>query len=507
MTYNTLTEPWIKVKTNTKTTVVSVLDFFKNASEYTDVLNQTNLHMNRFAVIRFLIAFIADAYRITDEDDLIDLQEEGSFDMEVINDYIEKCKKEGCSFDLFDNKQPFLMDVDFKKKDETGIPVGSISPEYKTGRTDTFYLTVEESENADGYSKIENSCKLTYPQFVYNLFGNRCCFVSSSANYSSSVNAGRYATPYYFLVKKKNMFETIIRNIPCIEDENDLPLWRSEQVPNGFLGFAFTKQQKIKILQSDETYVYRLQMEAMPKMDLSGLREIWMNKDPFIAIRTKDDKRSVYMHLYPDENAWHELAKISGFKNPYLITPNIAIQNTELDKTNEPFELELFSYTIKKKKDQSNLTPFASQTNNVYSVPQQIIKSPAKIALLDNMVGQVSRNAGYLYKTINEFYKDIRNSDEIKQTNAALDARISYEKTMEYMISEPQNQNNFLSIIENMSLTELSEKEQDFYKIIRQATYQEFERFKGRNRIKFYTYMCRLKERVHGLEADKAAVL
>ena len=110
MEFNILKEPWIRVLTKeNKEKEVSLLEFFKDAHHYKDILPIHHLEITSYVIYRFITVFVMDTYQIQTPEDIIKQLKTGHFDENLIFQYIKKCEKENVSFDLLDDKRPFMQ--------------------------------------------------------------------------------------------------------------------------------------------------------------------------------------------------------------------------------------------------------------------------------------------------------------------------------------------------------------------------------------------------------------
>ena len=65
--------------------------------------------LERYAILRLLIAFAMDMLHPETSYDRMDLLQTGHFDADSLDKYIRECEKDGPRFDLFDPDHPFLQ--------------------------------------------------------------------------------------------------------------------------------------------------------------------------------------------------------------------------------------------------------------------------------------------------------------------------------------------------------------------------------------------------------------
>ena len=108
--FDVIAQPWIPVvDLQGERKELGILDVLTHAHELKRI--QDSSPLVEYSVYRFLIVFLMDAFRPETEEDLQDYLSEEQFDPEVLNTYIAQCRAEGVSFDLFDEKRPFMQSV------------------------------------------------------------------------------------------------------------------------------------------------------------------------------------------------------------------------------------------------------------------------------------------------------------------------------------------------------------------------------------------------------------
>ena len=212
--YNLLREPWIPVADHHgESRFMGIMEVLEQAPQLRGIVDASPLV--EYGLYRLLVVFIMDALRPEEIFDLEDLLTEARFDMQRIHAYISRCESEGCSFDLLDEKRPFLQAPydpawDKEKKPATyldcRVPNGNNHVHFTHGRSKQF-LSYGEA------ARLLPTC---------SLFAT-----AMTQGYPSSINA---APPYFALLKGKNLFETLVNMmLPMdeIADFDSVPVfWR-----------------------------------------------------------------------------------------------------------------------------------------------------------------------------------------------------------------------------------------------------------------------------------------
>ena len=214
--FNVLDEPWIPVVgLDGSREILGIRETLRRSPGLKEISAVSPLE--EFSVYRFLSIFLMDALRPRRNSTINKLLQQGSFDMEQIEDYIALCKSEGVSFDLFDEKRPFMQSAYVKEWDKESKPVSAIDCFLPSGNNHLHFEHSHVDEKAISPDKAARLL-LTVQQFC----------TAGAQGYPSGVNA---SPPYFGVVKAKNLFETLVYTllpIQSIEIPFDEPsvIWR-----------------------------------------------------------------------------------------------------------------------------------------------------------------------------------------------------------------------------------------------------------------------------------------
>lgn len=196
MQFNIITEPWIPVLYfDNSSRIVSLRDTFKDAHQIIKI-NDDNEMVN-LGILRLLIAFFMDAYKMKHKVDRLNAYNEPFFDMNTINLYISECEKNGDVFNLFDKDTPFLQTADMD--DQKISPVSRISDFKCSGEDTTFFGGLNE-----------NQYVLTPEECIRDLCQKMTTFFKMQGEGYQNLNYIENAI--FMLNKGKNLKETIILN-------------------------------------------------------------------------------------------------------------------------------------------------------------------------------------------------------------------------------------------------------------------------------------------------------
>ena len=148
-----------------------------------------------------------------------DLYDRKSFDMGTIQDYIECCKKEGVSFDLFDKKRPFLQTAYNEEYDKNLVSVAALNIAMPSGNNHIHFEHRKEQEQS-----------MTYEEAARGLCALNLFCTAGAQGYPSTING---APPIYFVYEGANLFESLVYSMVAVEEGGeisyDVPpvIWRN----------------------------------------------------------------------------------------------------------------------------------------------------------------------------------------------------------------------------------------------------------------------------------------
>lgn len=195
--FNVLNEPWIPVVAQDgERLLLGIRETLRRAPELKEISVVSPLE--EFSIYRFLSVFLMDALRPEDRDNIEELLDEGSFDMEQIEEYISLCESEGVSFDLFHEKRPFMQSAYVKEWDKEAKPVSVIDCSLPSGNN---HLHFEHRCAQDHYLYFSD----VFPKLLAaNLFA-----INGGKGYQPSISSDRGKNPYMVLICGANLFQTL----------------------------------------------------------------------------------------------------------------------------------------------------------------------------------------------------------------------------------------------------------------------------------------------------------
>lgn len=306
MHYDLLREPWIPViSLEGESMSMGIREILSRAHTLEGISDPSP--MREYAVYRLLCALIMDALRPKDSKAIRRIAEAGRFDMVAFEDYFRLCASEGVSFDLFDEKRPFLQsdyDEHLDSGKEKSIAVLDFSA--PSGNNHVHFDHTPSAEAAMAPDAAARSLCAVY------------CFCTAAAQgYPSGVNG---APPLFTLIHGDSLFETLVFSCLPVEFFNlpyDNPpvLWRrTEQIypkkevaSTSLLGGMMFPARRLRLLPPDEDgmvrRVYFQQGENYVSYDA------WT--DPHVGYVTSDKGR---LSLKPDisKEPWRNIAVLTA---------------------------------------------------------------------------------------------------------------------------------------------------------------------------------------------------
>ena len=284
MVYSVLTEPVIPVLWPDGTSSeVGIREAFLRAHEIRDIQGETPLE--RYALLRLLIAFAMDMLHPGTSYDRRDLWEAERFDQTVFDQYISLCEQDSPRFDLFDPDHPFMQSKYEKTLDaKAEKPVASIVHSLPSGNNHVFV----DHRIADDHS-------LSFARAFHAMLASYLFCVSGTAGPSSVNNT----PPVYAIMVGNSLFNTIIMNMlserevsPLSYGSGTVP-WRKGRkvIPKettadvSLLEGLTWMPRRITLLPDDNGFVRRVCCQA--GLDFKG-NDLW--NDPHVPkFRKKDE--------------------------------------------------------------------------------------------------------------------------------------------------------------------------------------------------------------------------
>lgn len=403
--FNVLDAPWIPVVSKDGTTnLLGVREVLQQAAELKEISAPP---LEEYCLYRFLGVFLMDALRPQRIGEIQRLYKNGAFDMNPIEEYISQCESEGVSFDLFDQKRPFLQSP-YNEETDKVKPISSINFIKPSGNNHIHFDHDYENVYAVSAAKAARLL-LSLQQFC----------TAGVQDYPSGVNG---APPYFGVVKGNNLFETLVFTLVPLQsiDNFDNPpvIWRASE-PVGckklvgetswLRGMCFPAR-RVLLVPPDKTglvsQVYLSQGENFKNSSS------WF--DPYVTYRSLE---SGMAPLRPkiERPIWRNLCDIVDIKNNHASlllaqhinhfaeSPYVRVTLYGIS-TNKAKYLDLVHHDLTLRKDLAQSEQAIDFIRQAISVTEQLAKSlksclcPSKVKLLP---GEAANAA------ITEFYDNV----------------------------------------------------------------------------------------------------
>lgn len=303
MKFDITIEPWLPVKTLTgEAKTVNLLELLEEAHRLQGLegLNP----MEEYSVLRFFSVFLSAAYRPEIWEDKMELLDSGCFDMEKIRAYIEMCRREGVSFDIFDEKRPFMQATPNPKDDQ----------EKNLKSPAVLDSTRASGNNHMHYDHtLEDDVVMTPAEAFRGILSAQIFCTAMSGGYPSNVYG---APPMFYLPKGSNLFEGLVLSMVTVtsEEPGASELWRnpSEIIPKEEVTSApllyglFFPARRIRLVE-DDGFVNRVYYQ--PGLHFTGFAG-WT--DPHAAYRPNKENVMVSVKPNLDREGWRNLGTLAA---------------------------------------------------------------------------------------------------------------------------------------------------------------------------------------------------
>ena len=371
--FNVINDPWIKVKTGNVYEKLCLRELLERANEIGEVYDTQA--MVEFGMYRFLTAFVADAYRLGDEADRANLFDEGAFDMDVIDKYIETCQKEGVSFEALDPIKPF-----FQEAIDEEVPIVNVSK-----------LNLEPPKGELFIKNKEKKADMAIDEVMRNIITTPL-FPKGGSGYGSNIDR----TDYFFLAKGRNLFETIVLNIIPEEEREDygLPYWRMDspviinndkdkrtKFKAGYLDGLTFPLRYVNITEENGSVK---DIRFGPGLKMAAKAALW--KSPYSAYKRVKEKVEPVKSGASSSVAWLDIKTL--FKSA-VILPEVIDKN----KGEDLCYRSVVTYSI-----QANGAKVLQMSRNEFILPGEIFTNETIKTNISNAIDTIEKEGKYLEK-------------------------------------------------------------------------------------------------------------
>lgn len=383
--FNILTQPWIPaLELDGTTREVGVLEALEQAHTFRGI--QDASPMVEYSVYRFLIVFLMDMLRPEDEEALDDLLAEGRFDADTIHCYVDQCRREGVTFDLFDPVHPFLQTGYRKDWDREPKPVSTLDYSVPNGNN---HIHFEHKREEPAYT----------PGRALRMMLTAQIFCTAAVQgYPSNVNG---APPWFTLIQGQTLFQTLVFGM-IGTNRMDLPfdqppvLWRNfdDVVPkekviqtSWLFGMLFPARRIHLIPNETGESVSGVYLSQGMNYEVT---ESWT--DPHVTYRYNKNGRFNWKPS-EEETIWRNLTDTidtSGKRASQIVA-----QYEKLDGTG-PF-LSLVLYGV-----QTNQARYMKVQRHDLQIPKKLLGNELALRFIQRYIDQAERLGWALDKTLTQ---------------------------------------------------------------------------------------------------------
>lgn len=214
-------DPWIDAQyTNGCTDCLSLRECLEQSRDIQFLSIQDAKYALDNTVPYTLLTMIVGRVFMPNQDEKLMMLEDGKFNIEKIDGYVDTCIEKGVSFDVFDEKRPFLQDPKYNERQnvKADVTVGILDPFMVSGNNTVFYHN--KDYDTDG-KPVEDRLFMTPAQFIASVARNH--MYHNPSGQSCGTGYAPSQPPLHGIIHGKNLFETIVISLP--RDLCGVPLW------------------------------------------------------------------------------------------------------------------------------------------------------------------------------------------------------------------------------------------------------------------------------------------
>lgn len=393
--FNVLTQPWIPVSDSNGTkSEVGLLEALERAHTFRGI--QDASPMVEYSVYRFLIIFLTDMLRLESEEELDELLEEGRFDPDLIHDYVDRCQKEGVTFDLFDPENPFLQTSYRKDWDREPKAVSTLD------------YSIPNGNNHIHFEHKREKVVYTPGKSLRMMLAAQIFCTAGAQGYPSNVNG---APPWFTLIRGENLFQTLVLGMigtDRMDCSLDCPpvLWRNfdevvakEKIAktSWLLGMLFPAR-RIRLIP-DETGESVSGVYFSQGMNYK-VTDSWT--DPHVTYRYNKKGRFNWKPS-GDETIWRNLTDIIDTNGK--CAAQIVAQYEKLEHSSATMSLMIYGV-------QTNQASYLRALRHDLQIPKQLLGNEAALRFIRSYIAQSEQLARAVYKTF--VHKEIPEESRIQ---------------------------------------------------------------------------------------------
>lgn len=419
--FDVLREPWIPaLRMDGSPVSLGILDLLEQAHELKALGSESPLE--NYSIFRLLTAFLMDAYTPEYIDDRRQILESGHFDPAVLQRYVEQCVAEGDSFNLFDEKRPFMQARYDEKYDKKTVPVAVLVHALPAGNNHIHFDHRLSSEHCLTAAEALRALCAAYVFCISGLAG------------PSSVNN----TPCIYVVYEgRTLFESLVvsmiskdecesQNIPWSEPpvawRNDDGIIPEKKCSTVSLMAAFTwLPRRVTFVPVEiDGVLYIKEVYCQAGLNFQGDGR-WY--DPHVPYRkNKEEWYSVKpqsgRELWRDVGAVTAAEPLVGSTRQPLILANY--KELTGSKASRLLKVQLIGLVTKQAK-------YLSIQDDSLALPALFFEEPALGRLLRNDLNDIEEMASYISSSYNKPAEEKHSQSNNKKQNKRLSSEIVTE--------------------------------------------------------------------------------
>lgn len=390
--FDVLNEPWIPVVfSDGHRDMLGIRDTLLRSHEIVH-FTKGNI-LEEYGLYRFLTLFATSIFRPYAYIDILSVLEEGRISEEVINSYIQCCKDEGVSFDLFDEKRPFLQATYNPQYDVKPKTVLYLDLTAETGNNPMYLNPVPEAEGSLPYDKALRSLIACY---VFT--------VGAGQGYKSGMHNG---SPLFLLPKRKNLFETLVYSMPCLGKDDSKEFWRDteEIVPDapvshiGILQGMLFPVRRIVLLPSSDEEVVRQIYFSMGRRITKEIRESNAYPDWYLTYFMDKNNKWKYVMASSEKSLWRNVGSLyNGIKSSNRYYNKILSQYHKCLLSSDEYHIGFYLFGVVN--DQAS---FLEAQKGEIDLDRRILAHEERIAAIEKMVELMDKDGDKLRELLKRF--------------------------------------------------------------------------------------------------------
>lgn len=466
MKYDVLHEPWITARhPDGIMDTFGIYDLLCSAHELTEIVD-ANPHFE-FGVYRMLFVFLMDAYRPQDQDAILDLLKEGRFDPEVLDRYINTCRSEGVTFDLFDPDRPFLQCGESEwEADAAEKTIAVLNPVVPSGNNHVHFDHT--------FAKVQT---MTLPDAAKALCAVNLFSTAGAQGYPSTPNG---APPLYCMVKGNNLFETLVWGM--------VPANQYERYAEPSVIWRWKGKIEAKAPVASTSLLYGLlfpcrRVRLMPGTDEGQtvskvFFEQGMNYqnyaawiDPHVAYRKNKNDETVNIKPNMTRESWRDLDSLIHYKNGAPAVVNQYLDIVSDSGCAPDKRLALMTYAVV-----TNQAAYLDMKRGEYSVPVELARSEFRYKAMQGGITELENGGGRLSFALQCLQKELRE----KRNPGAFASEANRTLDRYFFTCRQRFLNEYCPALAVSALNELDDILSTWKETIIQLTVNEYDSFADR---------------------------